>query len=87
MGSGKKEWHGCRLIFDFVFAYKKSVMEQNAGQGNYITSMLDYLFFGRVKETLGGRLQYIGSGAAPLPKHVEEFLRVALTAPLIQGPI
>ena len=38
----------------------------------------------KVKERLGGRVRIIVSGGAPLAPHVEEFLRVAMCAPVAQ---
>ncbi|KAJ0076772.1 hypothetical protein Patl1_36299 [Pistacia atlantica] len=38
-----------------------------------------------IRQALGGRLQVMLSGAAPLPRHVEEFLRVTSGTPLTQG--
>lgn len=34
---------------------------------------------------LGGRVRLVISGAAPLSGHVEEFLRVIMCAPVLQG--
>jgi long-chain acyl-CoA synthetase len=34
---------------------------------------------------LGGRVRLVISGAAPLSGHVEEFLRVIMCAPVMQG--
>jgi hypothetical protein len=39
----------------------------------------------QVKESLGGRVRVILSGAAPLATHVEEYLRVVTCAHVIQG--
>lgn len=45
----------------------------------------DKIVFGKVKHRLGGRVRLIVSGGAPLPSHVEEFLKVAMCAPVVQG--
>lgn len=34
---------------------------------------------------LGGHVRLVLSGAAPLSSHVEEFLRVIMCAPVVQG--
>jgi long-chain acyl-CoA synthetase len=39
----------------------------------------------KVKEGLGGHVRLVLSGAAPLSPHVEEFLRVVMCAPVLQG--
>jgi hypothetical protein len=38
----------------------------------------------QVKKRLGGQVRIILSGGAPLAAHVEEFLRVAMCAPVAQ---
>ncbi|KZV17752.1 long chain acyl-CoA synthetase 2-like [Dorcoceras hygrometricum] len=47
-------------------------------------SLRDYLVF-QIKQAFGGRVRLILSGAAPLPKHIEEFLRVTSCCVLSQG--
>jgi hypothetical protein len=39
----------------------------------------------QVKMGLGGRVRLVISGAAPLSGHVEEFLRVIMCSPVLQG--
>lgn len=39
----------------------------------------------KIKEAFGGRVRLFLSGAAPLPRLVEEFLRVTSCATLSQG--
>lgn len=39
----------------------------------------------QVKARLGGRVRVILTGGAPIPEHVNEFLRVAMCAPVVQG--
>jgi len=45
---------------------------------------LDALVFSKVKKRLGGRIRVIISGAAPLPRHIEECLMTAMCAPMVQ---
>ena len=45
----------------------------------------DMLVFHKVKERLGGRVRLVASGSAPLAAHIEEFLKVTMCAPVIQG--
>ncbi|KAM7251098.1 hypothetical protein ACFE04_022981 [Oxalis oulophora] len=47
--------------------------------------LMDKLVFEKTKQALGGRIRILLSGAAPLPKHVEEFLRVTTCSTLSQG--
>lgn len=44
-----------------------------------------FLKHGQVKDALGGNVRIILSGAAPLSKHVEGFLRVVTCAHILQG--
>jgi long-subunit acyl-CoA synthetase (AMP-forming) len=44
----------------------------------------DKLVFGKVKQRLGGNVKLIVSGGAPLAPNVEEFLKVAMCAPVVQ---
>lgn len=39
----------------------------------------------QVKQRLGGHVRLILSGAAPLAPHVEDFLKVTMCAPVVQG--
>lgn len=45
----------------------------------------DKLLFSKIKQRLGGNVRIALSGAAPLSKHVEEFLAVALCCHFSQG--
>ncbi len=45
----------------------------------------DKLVFSKVKERLGGRVRLIVTGGAPLARHVEDFLKVCMCCPVIQG--
>ncbi|KAF7810939.1 long chain acyl-CoA synthetase 2-like [Senna tora] len=47
--------------------------------------LFDRLVFDKIKQALGGRVRILLSGAAPLPRHVEEFLRVTIGSTLSQG--
>lgn len=71
-------------MFDFGYEYKKGVLEEGY-TWSFVNTILDQIIFSKIAQTLGGRLRFVGSGSAPLPKHVEEYLRVAFTVPLLQG--
>ncbi|KAL3639296.1 eukaryotic long-chain fatty acid CoA synthetase (LC-FACS) [Castilleja foliolosa] len=43
------------------------------------------LVFDKIKQGFGGRVRLMFSGVAPLPQHVEEFLRVACCSLFSQG--
>lgn len=38
-----------------------------------------------MKQRLGGRCRLVVSGGAPLAPHVEEFLKIAMCCPVVQG--
>ncbi len=44
----------------------------------------DLLVFHKIKARLGGRVRLIVTGGAPIPAHVEEFLKVTMCAPVVQ---
>jgi len=44
--------------------------------GRNPSPMWDRLVFNRIKEKLGGRVRFMGSGASPLSPDVMDFLRV-----------
>jgi long-chain acyl-CoA synthetase len=48
------------------------------------SGILDSLVFRRVKEATGGRLRFCMSGAAPIAKHTQEFISMAVS-PMING--
>eukprot|EP00210_Caulerpa_lentillifera_P001769 g1699.t1 len=73
-----------KTVFDWGYYWKKMLMHDKSGNSPF-TKFLDWLLFSKIRANLGGRLEFVSSGAAPLPKHVEEFLRVALTIPILQG--
>uniref|UniRef100_R7W8U0 Long-chain-fatty-acid--CoA ligase n=1 Tax=Aegilops tauschii TaxID=37682 RepID=R7W8U0_AEGTA len=45
----------------------------------------NYICLQLIKEGLGGRIRLMLSGAAPLPRHIEEFMRVTSCSVLAQG--
>ncbi|KAM7474915.1 hypothetical protein LguiB_022158 [Lonicera macranthoides] len=47
--------------------------------------LFDKVVFDKIKQAFGGRVCHMLSGAAPLPRHVEEFLRVTCCCVLSQG--
>ena len=49
------------------------------------TPLWDRLVFAKLKARLGGRVRLIVSGGAPLAPHTEEFLKVTMCAPVVQG--
>uniref|UniRef100_A0A1J3GAZ2 Long-chain-fatty-acid--CoA ligase n=1 Tax=Noccaea caerulescens TaxID=107243 RepID=A0A1J3GAZ2_NOCCA len=73
-----------KKIFDFAYNYKLGNMRKGFSQEE-ASPRLDRLMFDKIKEALGGRAHMLLSGAAPLPRHVEEFLRIIPASNLSQG--
>lgn len=47
--------------------------------------LFDKVVFGKVKAALGGEVRIIVTGGAPLARHVEDFLKVTMCCPVVQG--
>ncbi|XP_022148649.1 long chain acyl-CoA synthetase 2 isoform X2 [Momordica charantia] len=73
-----------KMLFDYAYNYKLGYLEKGLLQDK-AAPLLDKLVFEKIKEAFGGRVRLLLSGAAPLPRHVEEFLRVTSCATLSQG--
>mmetsp|Transcript_31176 Transcript_31176/g.47738 ORF Transcript_31176/g.47738 Transcript_31176/m.47738 type:complete len:645 (-) Transcript_31176:194-2128(-) len=73
-----------KFLFNHFFANKRDAMV--AGKPFDKASKLgDKLVFSKVKARLGGNVRIICSGGAPLPHHVEEWLKVTMCCPVVQG--
>jgi hypothetical protein len=73
-----------RFLYNFGFARKLHNLE--AGHAHDRASpVFDKLVFSKVKARLGGRVRLVISGGAPLSRHVEDFLRVAMCCRVVQG--
>lgn len=73
-----------KMLFDFAYSYKLKNMQKGLKQDE-AAPLFDKLVFTKVKQGLGGCLRLILSGAAPLARHVEEFLRVTSCSVVVQG--
>ncbi|KAF3681082.1 Long chain acyl-CoA synthetase 5 [Capsicum annuum] len=73
-----------KLLFHYAYNYKLRNMEKGLRQDE-AAPRFDRLVFNKIKLAFGGRVRLMFSGAAPLPKHVEEFLRVTSCSSLTQG--
>lgn len=73
-----------RFLYNFGFARKLHNLE--AGHAHDRASpIFDKIVFSKVKARLGGRVRLVISGGAPLSRHVEDFLRVAMCCRVVQG--
>ncbi|XP_040364085.1 long chain acyl-CoA synthetase 2 isoform X2 [Rosa chinensis] len=73
-----------KTLFQYAYNYKLANLENGLPQEK-AAPLLDKLVFNKIKQALGGRVRIMLSGAAPLPRHVEEFLRVTSCSTLSQG--
>lgn len=53
--------------------------------GKCTHAIYDKIFFAKTREALGGRVRLMISGSAPLLPEVQNFLKVCMCAPLIEG--
>ncbi|GAB2234535.1 hypothetical protein Drorol1_Dr00003790 [Drosera rotundifolia] len=73
-----------RKIFSLLYKYKLYWMNLGYKQKN-ASPLADLLAFRKIKARLGGRVRLIVSGAAPLGREIEEFLRVTCCCFVLQG--
>lgn len=73
-----------KLLFNWGFARKLFYLKQGF-KSDKAAPLFDRLVFSKVKQRLGGNVKLIVSGGAPLAPHVEEFLKVAMCSPVVQG--
>ncbi|KAF1870159.1 hypothetical protein Lal_00017740 [Lupinus albus] len=71
-------------LFHYAYNYKLRYLEKGLPQ-HKAAPLFDRLVFDKTKQALGGRVRILLSGAAPLPRHVEEFLRITSGSTLSQG--
>ncbi|KAF0693244.1 Aste57867_15768 [Aphanomyces stellatus] len=70
-----------KLMFDYAYSTKK----QGLAEGTNTHAIWDALVFSKIRELLGGRIQLIVSGSAPLSANVKEFLKIALSCRVEEG--
>ncbi|XP_020218242.1 long chain acyl-CoA synthetase 2 [Cajanus cajan] len=71
-------------LFQYAYNYKLGYLEKGLPQDK-AAPLFDRLVFDKIRQALGGRVRLLLSGAAPLPRQVEEFLRVTFGANMSQG--
>ena len=72
------------FLYNWGFSHKLRNLQSGKSYKD-AAPLFDKIVFKKVAQKLGGRVKILVSGAAPLSKHVEEFLRVAFCAGFIQG--
>jgi long-chain acyl-CoA synthetase len=53
--------------------------------GQYWHQVYDRIFFNKTKQALGGRCRLMIGGGAPMLPEVQNFLKVTMCCPLIEG--
>ncbi|KAF0708408.1 hypothetical protein As57867_006345, partial [Aphanomyces stellatus] len=70
-----------KLLFDYAYSSK----QQGLADGVLTHSVWDALVFSKIQALLGGRVQVIVSGSAPLAPNVKEFLKIAFACRVEEG--
>ncbi|XP_073105635.1 probable CoA ligase CCL6 [Elaeis guineensis] len=73
-----------KKLFQYAYDFKLKNLRRGLKQ-NEASPFFDKLVFDKIKQGLGGRVRIMISGAAPLPRHIEEFLRVTCCSVFLQG--
>ena len=72
-----------RKVFEFSYKYKLNNMRKGL-KHEKASPIFDQVVFSKIKQGLGGCVCVMSSGAAPLARHVEEFLRVVTCFHVVQ---
>ncbi|GAX79708.1 hypothetical protein CEUSTIGMA_g7149.t1 [Chlamydomonas eustigma] len=73
-----------QMAFNWAFGRKQYYMKEG-WRHNQASTISDLLVFDKIKQRLGGRVRVIVCGGAPLSPAIEEFLKIAMCAPVVQG--
>ncbi|KAF0693243.1 Aste57867_15767 [Aphanomyces stellatus] len=70
-----------KLMFDYAYESKR----QGLAEGATTHALWDALVFSKIQAILGGRVELIVSGSAPLSANVKEFLKIAFGCRVEEG--
>ncbi|XP_072974428.1 probable CoA ligase CCL6 [Typha angustifolia] len=73
-----------KILFQYAYDHKLRNLKRGMKQDE-ASAFFDKLIFSKISQGLGGRVRLMISGAAPLPRHIEEFMRVTSCSVLVQG--
>ena len=78
--------------FDEATGVKKCILNcgvnsktNSAKDGNYKSGIYDPILFSKVRDVLGGKVEVMLSGGAPIKPEVAEFMKVIMCCPLLEG--
>lgn len=71
-----------RKLFDRALSTKKA---SYLSTGNLISKIYDPLVFGKIRDTLGGRVRLMVTGSAPISKDILDILRIAFSCHILEG--
>ena len=72
-----------RKVFEFAYKYKLNNMCKGL-KHEKASPLFDQVVFSKIKQGLGEHVRVMSSRAAPLARHVEEFLRVVTCFHVVQ---
>jgi len=85
MGSIKESDVITRQLFAAAYASKKAALAQGDISQARLGYLYDKLVFSKLKDKLGGRVQYLITGASPISAEVFDFLRICFGAHVLEG--
>jgi len=71
-----------KTALDYALQSKLSTVQST---GQFTHRVYDPLFFNKTKQALGGKCRLMISGSAPLLPDVQNFLKVCISAPILEG--
>ena len=67
-------------LFNWAYNYRLEAMRRGES-----TPILDLIVYRKIRKMLGGHVRLMFSGGAPLSPETNDFIRVCIGAPLLQG--
>jgi long-chain acyl-CoA synthetase len=71
-----------KTAIEYALKTKLANLKSN---GTYTHAIYDKFFFSKTKDALGGNIRVMISGSAPLLPEVQNFLKVCMSSPLLEG--
>jgi long-chain acyl-CoA synthetase len=71
-----------KTALDYALSTKLKTVETT---GQFTHRVYDRFFFAKTKQALGGKCRLMVSGSAPLLAEVQNFLKVTMCCPLLEG--